>query len=426
MQEKLFSLSRFWSEAKYNFINYDKINFNFDSLYYTYIDKISKTRNDYEYHLLIQRFAASLNDSQTKIQISDHNFGKPIKSYLVEFKEYNHKVYITAFVPRKKFKKKKYIGSEVISINGLETREFLSTKIFPYLSASTKNHLYKQALEEMSFNRYTDSLDLKLKIRGRTSKVKIFPVYTKSKITDYKPIGKFSKNKKKAISYNFTPDSILILNINKFHKNPKFKRQLWSLYDTLINQSKGVILDLRHNKGGDENIARSILGSFVQTKHIHSYGIETRIHNAKKKTNGNFIKGNKEFFKLTATETIDPKTITLYHRLKVKVPSCILIGKNTCASTENALMYIYEIANRPQIIGEETCGILGNPLILSNFAGGNYARININRHFLPFSRKMIIRSGIVPDLHIKETIDDYLNDYDPVLEKGINLLKEIK
>lgn len=35
--DKLFALSSFWSEAKYNFVFYDQLNFNWDSLYKAYI-----------------------------------------------------------------------------------------------------------------------------------------------------------------------------------------------------------------------------------------------------------------------------------------------------------------------------------------------------------------------------------------------------
>lgn len=48
-EEKIAGLSRFWSEVKYNFVNFDLIpDLNFDSLYFAYIPKVVKTKSTQE------------------------------------------------------------------------------------------------------------------------------------------------------------------------------------------------------------------------------------------------------------------------------------------------------------------------------------------------------------------------------------------
>jgi len=50
--EKVYTLSRLWSETKYNFVNIDKLGFSLDSLYIAFIPKVLLTANDYEYYQL--------------------------------------------------------------------------------------------------------------------------------------------------------------------------------------------------------------------------------------------------------------------------------------------------------------------------------------------------------------------------------------
>lgn len=44
--DKLFALSSFWSEVKYNFVFYDQLKFSWDSLYKAYIPLIENTKNE--------------------------------------------------------------------------------------------------------------------------------------------------------------------------------------------------------------------------------------------------------------------------------------------------------------------------------------------------------------------------------------------
>ncbi len=48
-----------------NFVFYDKIDFNWDSLYLKSISRLKETKNDYEVYLLIQEFVASLKGGRT-------------------------------------------------------------------------------------------------------------------------------------------------------------------------------------------------------------------------------------------------------------------------------------------------------------------------------------------------------------------------
>lgn len=66
--DKVYGLSVFWQEVNYNFVYLNKVDRTmWDSTYKVLISKVQKTKNDYEYYLLLQRFCALLKDGHTNV-----------------------------------------------------------------------------------------------------------------------------------------------------------------------------------------------------------------------------------------------------------------------------------------------------------------------------------------------------------------------
>ena len=63
--DKLYGLSKFWSETSYNFAYFDHAKINWDSTYRAYIPKVLATKNTWEYYLVMARFCALLKDGHT-------------------------------------------------------------------------------------------------------------------------------------------------------------------------------------------------------------------------------------------------------------------------------------------------------------------------------------------------------------------------
>jgi carboxyl-terminal processing protease len=83
---------------------------------------------------------------------------------------------------------------------------------------------------------------------------------------------------------------------------------------------------------------------------------------------------------------------------------------------------MYELPGRPTLIGQETGGSTGSPLVLPDLPGDGYARICTRRICYPVSYKRFVNSGVKPDIEVIQTIEDYLNKKDVVLDAGINEL----
>jgi C-terminal processing protease CtpA/Prc len=103
------------------------------------------------------------------------------------------------------------------------------------------------------------------------------------------------------------------------------------------------------------------------------------------------------------------------------MPIVILIGRNTASAAEDFLVFLDSIENIT-LVGEPTFGSTGQPLNF-DLPGGGKARVCTKRDYYPDGREFV-GYGIQPDVPVRLTPEDILNDLDPVREKGIQILKE--
>jgi len=106
---------------------------------------------------------------------------------------------------------------------------------------------------------------------------------------------------------------------------------------------------------------------------------------------------------------------------RIEIPTVILIGHNTASAAEDFLIYADNQENMTKI-GEPTFGSTGQPLYF-DLINGSQARICTRKDTYPDGREFV-GYGIKPDIEIKTTIYDYMENKDPVLEKAIKHLNE--
>ncbi len=75
------------------------------------------------------------------------------------------------------------------------------------------------------------------------------------------------------------------------------------------------------------------------------------------------------------------------------------------------------------IIGEETGGSTGAPLVVE-IPGGSNARICALRIKYPYSGKLFVNKGVSPDIEVRNTLDDDLKNRDKVLETALDILSK--
>lgn len=337
-------------------------------------------------------------------------------------KEFNGKIYITR-IRKMPNTKARWVGAEIIKIHNLPTQNYLKKFVYPYISASTMQSKLMIALRKLQYGLISKDFVATIKTRrGKIEKIKIKRngEYTRTPNDQY--YEKFKSKKRNLLEYKWLKGNIAYVNFNTFSE----RSGIISKFNTIkknLYKAKGIIIDLRYNGGGATDVAWYLQKHITKGNSFKNFAWQTRINDAVRKANGNWIKKYEKYYKYKAYRKEKGELIQIEDSIKkFTCPIIILIGKYTFSAAEDFLVNIYELENRPLLLGEETGGSTGSPLVIPNLPGGGYARICTRRICFPISENKFVNKGIVPDIEVKQTLNDYLNNIDTVLEKANNIL----
>jgi carboxyl-terminal processing protease len=424
-EAKIYWLSRLWSDVKYNFINIDQLGFNLDSIYNVMIPQVLATKNDYDFYQALHRFMASMHDGHTMVT-SNGQFYNPFMDYIpVSLNDFDERIYITA-VRKIPGLDSSWVGAEVTAIDGMPAREYMEKNIFPYISASTKQHLWMQGIYQLQ----SDFKDrpFRAAIRksdGSTGNIIIQRNGEEIRKKDDKYWGTLYDYPQKTVTLTWLPDSIASINIIKFYPEEETEKQIDEAIKGCL-KAKGLIIDLRQNGGGSTEVAWHLQKYLSPGKWFLNYGWETRVNDGVGKANGNWIEKYRDYYLDRAVRFEKPDTVMVPDSLKrIKCPVVILMGRFTFSAGEDFLVNIYEVPGRPLLIGEETGGSTGSPLVVDGLPGGGYARICTRRICYPYSGKRFVNSGVKPDIEVKPGISDYMQKKDVIQERAVAEIQRI-
>ena len=421
--EKLYWLSQLWAETKYNFVNVDKLNFNLDSLYKTFIPLVLASLNDFEYYRTMQKFMANMHDGHT--QVSDNGQFYPFTDYIpVSLVDFNEKVYITA-VRKIPGLDSTWVGAEIIEIENIPTSKYLETRVFPYISASTEQHLWMQGVYKLSSDFKDHPFRATIKKRdGTVGKIEIQRNGEAIRTAHDQYWGMVHHSSQELVDLKWLENNFALVSFNRFDPEEAAIKKFTKIAKEL-DKAKGVIIDLRNNGGGSTEVAWHLQKYLTKGDYFLNYAWETRINDGAGKANGNWIEKYKDFYLNKAYRFEKPDTVKVSDTLKrITCPVVILIGRFTFSAAEDFLVNIYEVQGRPILIGEETGGSTGSPLFMPGLPGDGYGRICTRRICFPLSGKRFVNSGIKPDIEVKQSIEDYLQERDAVLNRAINEIKK--
>ncbi|MDB4920747.1 hypothetical protein [Mucilaginibacter sp.] len=119
--DKLYGLSKFWSEASDNFMYFDHAKIKWDSAYRAYIPQVLATKNTWQYYLVMQRFCALLKDGHTDIEFPGALVVLGMSRYRWIYIEDFNKKFIVTGIPVQ-FNGQVPLGSEMVSVDGIEAK----------------------------------------------------------------------------------------------------------------------------------------------------------------------------------------------------------------------------------------------------------------------------------------------------------------
>lgn len=400
-EEKIAGLSKFWSEAKYNFVNFDLLpDLNFDSLYFSYLPKVRNTKSTLEYYQIMAKFGAILRDGHTNVyapqELANELYARPLlRSRLVE-----EKVLIVGIYDPKLEKEGIKVGQEIVEVNGLPVKEYAARYVIPYQSSSTWQDREVRAYDYALFaGSIHQPIELQLRDKsGSMQKHTIFRV---------KPEERSAKLTVPPFEYSMLKGNIAYVALNSFGSDSAANAFAANYED--ISKANAIIFDVRNNGGGSSSVGWNILSYLIEKPFpIHAwytreYRPSYRAWNNVQQVYGgkNHLYPNKKFF---------------YSK-----PVVVLTSARTFSAAED-FAAAFKSLDRGQIIGSATGGSSGQPLLIS-LPGNGTARICTKRDALA-NGEDFVGKGVQPDKKVAQTIEDVRKGVDTVLEEAIRQLTQ--
>lgn len=427
--EKIYGLSKFWQEVNYNFVYLNKIDkTEWNNQYKKLITEVQNTANDYEYYRLLQKFCATLNDGHTNVWFPKKIQDKILNTDFGEFKFILSNIDGKAIIT--KVNKSKLselpIGTEIIKVNGIPTKEYVNQNVKPYISSSTQHILNDLSIKYM-LEGFIGS-KFKLELRLPNGKIKTINLTHKESAEQ----ELYPEEKNELFEFKWINDEIAYIALNSFSS--------WEIMDLFsekfqeIQKAKKLIIDLRKNGGGEGNIGREIIKYLTNDTILYSSKSKSRLHIPTYKAWGKYTKAQdtlrgdwqKQSYLSYQDEfyynfPYEPYSTSNLDITRIELPTAILIGHNTASAAEDFLIYADNQENMTKI-GEPTFGSTGQPMIFE-IGNGSFARVCTRKDTYPDGREFV-GFGIKPDIEIKTTLKDYMENNDPVLEKAIEYLNE--
>lgn len=194
----------------------------------------------------------------------------------------------------------------------------------------------------------------------------------------------------KSVKWSMKNGTIADIEINHFNSDTTAEFNA-IVKEVVLQNPTGIILDLRDNPGGFLDSSIDVAGQFLDHQPIVIEDFGTSRH--------------------TYTSTV---------QAQLKDYPLVVLVDNGSASAAEILAGALQDYQRATIVGETTFG-KGSVQDYEQFSDGSSLKLTVAKWLTPLGHS-IDDSGIVPDVEVTLTADDYNNNRDPQLDKAIELL----
>ncbi|KFC21752.1 S41 family peptidase [Chryseobacterium sp. FH1] len=441
LDDKIYGLSKFWSEANYNFVYMYKIDQEkWNAAYKEAISNVQKTKNDYEYFRELQKLCSILKDGHTKVYFPDEIQSKIMTTNFGDYRVFltNLQGRIFVFDVNKSKEKEIPVGSEILKVNGFSAQEYQTKYVNPYISTSTENDLNNTAGYNLLAGLSGEQYDIELKTpKGELKKIHL--VHSK---TEEKELSSIPLPKRGNFEFKWLKGDVAYVAVRSFDDASVIKDFESKLPE--LKKAKKIIVDIRNNGGGSGKNALNLAKYFSRNDTIYGARNYSREIIPTERAIGSFLTAQdtisgKSQWGITKEEavnlfkaysgskfyTFDYKPNIIHSDFKFLVPTVILTNNNTASAAEDFLIYLYSEKNITRI-GDYTNGSTGQPLQIE-LPGQTTAWICTKKVTLP-SGEEFVGIGIKPDILIKWNLNDilYPTKYDSQLSEAIAYLNKLK
>jgi hypothetical protein len=413
IEQKIWGLMTVWSEAKFNFPFFDRIpGVDWDKKAREFIPLVIESKDLVDYYGVLMEFAALLKDGHTAV-LPPWMYVRPGYDHPpIELKVVEDKFVVVRIGNTDEMKTQRiYPGLEVIGIgDSISLRQHLKEKVLRFTSYGTA-----QADESIGLTGiFSGPKNSKTALRVKDPDGTLRNV-TVTRNSSEKDGSSFQWQWVRWFMFDpvietrmINPD-IWYIRISNFGSR-KVVDEFHKAFDALdLMAINGIIVDVRYNSGGNSSYAYNIV-SYLTDKPLL----------ASKWKSLSYVPAYRSWGKPAgwlekSPSIIEPDSGKLYTG-----PLVVLTGPGTFSAAEDFLVPL-KYSRRALLVGEKTAGSTGNPISVALPGGGTF-RVVSKRDMFPDGTEFE-GVGIIPDVEVKVMQQDIIEERDPVLIKGVEVIR---
>jgi C-terminal processing protease CtpA/Prc len=408
--ERIAGFVRLWSEVKYNFVGFDRLpELKWDEVLNEYLPKVQQVKTADEYFCVLARCLALLHDGHSDIswggQAPHPNSGgsrlpMEIRIEDDDLVEIVRPMSVTEIVGEARktelLQANLKPGEELTQLDGRAVKDILCQDIYPYVSASTPQDRRLRAARWLVAGDYGSLA--RVGVKGLDGEQREVVLTRKPHAFDAHclPRAEFENN----FECRDLPKGLLYINLPSFESD-QVVRDFQRVFSRVVN-SKGLILDVRKNSGGDSSQGEAIIG-LLTDKPVANTRWKTRDYRPAFRA-----WGRKEQYYEEDGGFIPPITSQPFLG-----PLVVLTGPATFSAAEDFVVPLHA-SKRATIVGERTAGSTRQPLWIELPCGAQ-ARVCTKLDTYPDGRDYV-SVGIIPDVEVHPTAADLAAGRDVALE----------
>jgi C-terminal processing protease CtpA/Prc len=407
-EQKVFGLMTVWSEAKYNFPWFDKLpDLDWDAKVTEYIPRVIAAQDIDAYYKVLMEFVTLLKDGHTNIWPPWFPFKQTDDLPAIEVQIVENKFVVARVGEIEENKNQNiYPGLEILEVdsnNPIET--YFKENVLRYNTTGTE--LGDQVLVWSIFVGQSGS-KLSLKVKDLDGTIRNITIIRNSLASGTSFLPRFAmwNGFEKNIEFKTLPGGIQYVRIPNFTTESMVKEFMDMIDNLDSTKTKGMIIDLRYNSGGNDRNSRQMISCLID-KPINSPLLKLPQYI------GAYRVWEKKTQPLETNDLIMPRS-----QKKYLGPLVVLTGIGTASTAEDFAIEM-EFSGRALLVGERTPGSSGNPIHVP-LPGGGTLRVATFKSYYPDGTEYM-HSEVKPDVEVVTTQKNLYDGVEPIIEKGIEV-----
>lgn len=431
--DRIADLSMIWKQVSLVTPHFDRCSIDWDETYKEYLPKVMNAKTEQEFHLLLAEFMNLLGDGHTDYQLPRSQ--RDETGYLPFTLRFIHGSYcIDATIPEYET----CLGQEILSINGLPFSDLVgelkrySYHVGDYISRYRLHQILPFLLR---------SHDNILETTEGSFSFDLLPSMPGDLITKTLQLSKsYQSLETGKLDIRLYDDNILYIRLDDFLYEKAADEIRLALTQT--PSIACVLFDLRENVGGMTMYGARIAEFFIsgefhgcqkRTRSMTGIGLSSASqilqwsqeaiekHIAAGYSTREEIEKSRQLATNTHCDHYVDTYGSLEHTALFDGPCVILTTRHTVSAAEDFLA-MFRTNHRATILGTETCGTTGTPLMQTLSCGGAMRICSVGYRLMDGTE--FIGCGIQPDIFCETSVADFRRGYDHVLQEGLTFIAQ--